>query len=120
MKTLLRLSLIVSTLLTFASSSFAAALDTPDRAMALQDRLEKSLFAIHGVNGVGIGGCDPKTGKESVNKSFVHCLDIMTETKDAYNYLLKKYPVGTKVDGVFISIQHIGVIRPQPRATAGN
>lgn len=124
MKNALRLSL-ASVLLTFACMSFAAAIDTPDRAIAVQERIQNSIFAIKGVNGLGIGGCDVRTGKEALSanlghKPFVHCLVINTETKDAYNYLIKRYPVGSKIDGVFVAVRHIGVIRPQPRATAGN
>ncbi|MDZ4662278.1 MAG: hypothetical protein SGJ18_11740 [Pseudomonadota bacterium] len=96
------------------------ALDSPKRAIKVKDRLQKSVFQIEGVNGIGVTGCDPATGKASLDKDFVHCVSISTENEEAYDYVLGLYPTRTKVGGVFIVVENVGVITSEPRLGGGN
>lgn len=122
MSILSKVSMSLIGLCTVANLAFAAALDTPDRAMAVQARLEKVVLGIKDVNGIGIAGCDPRTGKENSASggNFVHCVLINTATRAAYQRVSQMYPTGTRVNGVFVAVEYIGVIDPQPRSSAGN
>lgn len=122
MNILSKVSMTLIGLTTIANLALAGALDTPDRARAVKDRLAKVVFTIKDVNGIGVSGCDPRTGKLNVTsgKDFVHCVEINTATRAAYQRVSQMYPTGTKVNGVFVAVQYIGVISTQPRAAAGN
>ncbi len=97
------------------------ALDTPDKAIKLQEKLTPIVFAIDGVNGIGITSCHPKTGaRDFATQEYVHCININTETDEAFNKVIKRYPPGKKVEDVFIAVEKIGKISIQPRATGGN
>ncbi len=99
----------------------AKALDRPTRALRVQDQIAEEILDIKGVNGIGIGGCNPETGEQDIlGGDFVHCVVISGETKRAVKALLKLYPQGTQLDGVFIAVKYLGVLRPEPRMSAGN
>ena len=108
-------SKILLALLAVSSMAFAKALDTPARAEKVQDYLQKSVLKIQGVNGIGIGGCNPRTGAEDLDHNFVHCIVIYTETVQAEKKMLGLYPTGTAIRGVFVTIKRIGKVVPQPR-----
>lgn len=111
------MKIIVSFLLacTFGSSlAFASSIDEA------KEELTPIVFAMDGVNGIGITGCDPETGENSFDPGFVHCIRVYTETKAAKEALLKLYPVGSTYKGYFVTVKYIGVIEPQPRMSAGN
>lgn len=109
--------LIAITLL--GSSVFAGAINSINKARYAQDRLGY-LMDYPGVNGLGIGGCDPKTGVESRNYDrYVYCVVVNTETKAAAKKILQTFPVGTKVNGIYVAVRVIGVITIQPRISIG-
>lgn len=114
-------TLLVALGLSLPVFSFAAgrALDTAERAILVKDSIQEPLFEINGVNGIGVGACDPDTGEESMRRNFVHCVVIRTSTKAAEKKILKMYPQGTRVRGVFIAVKFIGKIVPQPRMSVG-
>ncbi len=107
-------------MLGFVSSTFARPLDTSDKAKRVLSLLAPKLSKIEGVNGYGVTGCNAKTGAPSLKGDFVHCISILTETKDAYEELIETYPVGTKIKGVYITVEQVGVISPEPNASGGN
>ncbi|MCX6125840.1 MAG: hypothetical protein NTV34_13990 [Proteobacteria bacterium] len=103
-----------------SSVSLAEALDTPSKATKVKTTLAPALSAMEGVNGYGISGCDPTSGQKDVRGDFVHCINIMTSTRESEGALLTLFPVGKKIQGVFISVDYIGDIVIQPRASGGN
>ncbi len=54
------------------------------------------------------------------DEDYVNCVVISVETRAAFKRLRARYPVGTEVDGIFIAIDLIGEIKPQPRMSGGN
>lgn len=116
MKNLIFLATIFMTLV-----ARAAALDTPDRAKAVKNKLSPVIFQIKGVNGIGVGGCNPQTGAESNGAGdFVHCVAIYAETQAAFRKLNALYPQGTQIGGVYVIIRFMGPVEIQPRMTTGN
>ncbi len=114
---------IIALLITVVGvSAFAAkALDKPTKAKRAKKSLEAIVFQIEGVNGIGVTGCDPKTGKKSdFSADFVHCVEVMTETDAAKEQVLAIYPEGTKIKGAFVIVNKVGEIVPHPRASGGN
>lgn len=99
--------------------SFARPLDTIEKAKQVMDQLLETVSRIHGVNSIGITGCDPRTGEPNIFTDYIHCVQITTETVAAENYLLRMFPPGKKINGVYISVKYIGVIAPQPRMGVG-
>lgn len=115
-----QLSLTLALITLISQISFAGALDTPHRAIRVKNSLATSVLNMNGVNGIGVTGCDPETGKKNIDGDFVHCVVIMTETKEAARALKKLYPDGSKVKGVFVTVSFVGPIEPQPGVTIGN
>lgn len=111
----LSLIILILSLQVFASN----ALNKPDSAIRVKEQIQEMILGIKGVNGIGITGCNPKTGVKDISAKFVHCVSISTETKVAFAKLRRTYPLGTQIKGVFIWIEYIGRITPQPRMTAG-
>jgi len=107
-------------LMAVTSIAHARPLDTPDRALALQKKLTPKVLTIEGVNGIGIIGCNPRTGETEVADDFVHCVVIYTITEDTALKVKKLFPTGQKVKGVFVVTEVIGEIEPRPRITGGN
>lgn len=103
-----------------SASAFAGPLDGPQAAERLQAKIEPSVMSMTGVAGIGITGCNPNTGLPDVEGDFVHCVQIFAETQNAANSLIKTYPAGVKVDGVFVTIDLSGQIVIYPRMTGGN
>lgn len=112
------MTLIAISLMPFMAQ--AEALDTPNKAMKVQDQMSDFVFAMAGVNGFGITGCDPETGVANLDRDFVHCLVINTETATAFKAVSTVYPVGTQIKGVYVVVKKIGTISAQPRMGAGN
>lgn len=105
------------------SSQFALAeaLDTPQKANSVKNKLENTVLNISGVNGIGITGCDPKTGKKSdLSGDFVHCVVIFTENEEAYRFVQNLYPEPTRIQNVFVVVELTGEVVPEPRLTVGN
>ena len=94
--------------------------DDPEKATQVKEQLEPLVMLMEGVNGIGVTGCDPVTGTPLVTGDFVHCVKILTETEEAYKTLLDLYPVGSTVDDIFITVENVGPIGPQPNASGGN
>ena len=97
----------------------ARAIDTIHKARKVKSQIEKSVLEIPGVNGIGITGCDPRTGVQNIDRDFVYCVGITTETKAAQRAVERMYPKGMKFRGVFVTVRHIGKIVAQPRLSAG-
>ena len=111
-------SILLCLLLSFLSTHSLA---EESAAKALHEKVTETLLSMQGVNGVGIGGCDPETGEETdFSKDYIECLAIYTETEEAAQALLTLFPQGQKVDGVFVIVEFIGEIRAQPRMSGGN
>ena len=119
-----KLSFLLLTALTLlglaAGSAQARAIDTDVRALQVRDNVEETVMAMKGVNGTGVTGCDPRTGKAELRRDFVHCLSITTESKATAQALRVLFPVGAKIDGVFVNIENIGHLETQPRMSAGS
>ena len=111
------------TLITILSSltAFAGALDRPTRAKALKENMAPIVLRMTGVNGIGVSGCEPATGALSEGSGdFVHCVAIYAETEAAQDALEALYPVGTKINGVYVATLLLGEIIIQPRISLGN
>lgn len=108
--------------LLFLSSSYteAKALDGSRRATTLMRRMSAMTSAMAGVNGIGVTGCDPRTGEANIGNDFVHCVRISTETEEAFEALRKLFPVGSKINETFITIRYVGPIEEEPRMSVGN
>jgi hypothetical protein len=115
-KYLLVLSLI------FASLTVnAQALDTPDQARKVKNNISDQVFGLPRVHGLGITGCDPRTGERlSTDRRFVHCVQINTDSQETLDYLQELFPPGRKVQGVFVIIQLSERPSIQPRSGFGN
>ncbi|MGE3684223.1 MAG: hypothetical protein AB7G93_21080 [Bdellovibrionales bacterium] len=102
-------------------AAFSDPLDGPERAIALQNKIERSVMQIEGINGLGITGCDPETGVISdLEKEFVHCVIIYAETDGGAEQAVAKFPPGEKVDGVFVVVEWIGEIGPRLHNSGGH
>jgi hypothetical protein len=98
----------------------AQAATTLDDARDAKESISEFTLSMEGVNGIGIGSCDSKTGKRSRAGNHVYCVVISTASTKSFNALKALLPTGTRYMGVYISIENIGPIRPQPRASAGS
>lgn len=105
--------------LLFTSIGFTRPLNSEDQALKVRDLIQPAVLQIEGVNGIGITGCNPKTGKQDVMNDFVHCVVVYAETDEGFEQVSKLYPQGTKIKGVWIVIDQIGTIVPQPRMSVG-
>ncbi len=110
MKLAQKLAIALFTTLTATTTVFAKAIDTADHAIEVKEKLQNLVFNIEGVNGIGVSGCNPRTGARDVSGPFVHCVSISTETRDSYNTVIQLFPLGKKIDGVFITVQYVGRI----------
>jgi len=110
---------IALAVLALSMTTWARALDKIGNAQKVKTYLEKTIFEIKGVNGIGIGGCNPRTGQQDVDHNFVYCVVVYAETKQALKTLKGLYPMGTQIRGVFIAIEYMGKIVPEPRMSAG-
>ncbi len=90
-----------------------------DQATIVKDKIEAEVFAIAGVNSIGLTGCDSITGEINYVSGDVYCILMTTEDQKSANQLGLKFPSGYSVDGVFTWIQVIGKIVPEPRMTGG-
>ncbi len=106
-------------ILALAMTTSAAALNAEDRARKVKDYLQKTVFEIKGVNGIGISGCNSRTGELQIDDNSVPCVMIYAESAQTQRKLIGLYPPGTQIRGVFIAIKFVGKIRPQPRMSVG-
>ena len=101
--------------------AWSAALDSHQRATVVRDKLTPFVLSTPGLNGIGVTGCDPETGMATdFSEDFVHCVLIYAETEEAAQIALSRFPVGANVDGVFVVVEVVGEIVPQPRMSGGN
>lgn len=116
------LKLITLSLLLSASANALTgrALDDEERAVQVKDRLQKQVFKIKGVHGIGVTGCNPRTGKHDLENDFVHCVYISVHTDQAYRFLGRQFPRKAQIDGVFITVEKGSEPSPQPRMGGGN
>ena len=123
MRKLVTLALVSATCTLINTTTFASVSGTQQGAIALQKTLSPALSTMEGVNGSGIGACDPVTGQIAdlgEHADFVHCLRVNTTTEAATEALQTLYPIGKKINGVFVSVENVGDIHAFPRATSGN
>lgn len=108
--------------MTLSLGATAGYLNSIEDVRQVQDKYTQELFAIDGVNGVGITACDAETGLPDLD-SFekVYCLMVYTENQAGLDNLEAKYgPAPTELDGVVVNYKKIGQIVPQPGVTIGN
>jgi len=120
------IKLLLAVLLT-ASTCFADGLNmstsgpTLMEVTSISDNLTPSIFGIKGINGIGPGLCEVKTGK-SFGKlfaenapvdllTFENCLQVLTETKEAQEKLLNLIPAGSKVNGIYVDFEFVGILK---------
>jgi hypothetical protein len=115
MKTLASLLLILSIA---SPASAGSPKNSMEDVKTFKESIEESLFRISGVNGVGIGGCDPATGKATnFRGDYVFCVTVFTETQEAAEHVNRVYPEGRLVNGIYVRAEAIGRIEAQPRVT---
>lgn len=123
MKDFIRIAttLFASTLVFSTMSRAQGALDTPQRATLVKNYMEKAVLSLDGVNGIGITGCNSRTGERfQSGQPFVHCVSISTDSPEGYALVSHLYPRGININGVYITVEQIGKIVPQPRVTGSN
>jgi hypothetical protein len=118
---------LLVTLLLLPAVSFGGNLkmvvDGPSTAdvNSVRNKADDLLGALKGVNGSGITACETKTGlpftqlsqAEIAASEFENCLSLSTTTRRAKSALDALLPIGTRVAGVYVTTQHVGIIRPQ-------
>jgi hypothetical protein len=100
-----------------SSVGFSKPLDTPVKAQSVRDQIAPAVFKLGG--SPGVVGCDPQTGEAGVAGDFVYCVGIRAQTIEALELFSQLYPVGTQINGVFITVKYLGRIEAQPRLSAG-
>lgn len=110
----------LAAMILLSQTTLAKALDTPDEARKVKKQIASAVMQLEGVNGIGLTGCNPTTGQKDISGDFVYCVNIMTETQEAYEFLNAIYPSVTKVNGVIISVDYVGKIEMAPRMSGGN
>lgn len=97
-------------------TSFA---DTVENAKAAKKHLSKLLKDSKAIS-IGIGACDPYTGKITNNfQDFVYCVIAGSSNKEKMKELLVIFPLGTRIHGSYVVIRKTGTIRHQPRIGGG-
>ncbi len=112
--------IIILTVLLSGNILFAKALDTSAKAKATKASISSTVLSMVGVNGLGITGCNPKTGEFDITNNFVHCVVVYTETEEAYHALKVLLPTKTKIKDVYVEVEYLGEIVPQPTVGLGN
>lgn len=110
-------NLILALALVASSTAFA---DSSTKASKVKDQYQNVLTSMVGMNGVGISGCDKKSGELSLEKGFVHCIVVNFSDNVAFDNATATFNAPFKVDGVWVSFRVVGVIRPKPGVTIHN
>ncbi len=98
--------IILSILLMFVGLTFAndSVQSTQEQALKIANKFQ-ILFTSPKVNGVGVTLCNKMGGKQSdFNKRSVICVLITVDDEDSANSFEQLYPLGTKVEGFFITV----------------
>ncbi len=84
-------------------------------AAHIQAELMPSLMYMVGVNGVGLGACNPNTGEAVTDKSapFIYCIIVTTDSEETAQALRVLLPTGYQVRGVYIHVETIGAVLAQ-------
>src|SRR5689334_11202892 len=95
---------LVITLLFLASAALASPLNSLEQARSAKQIIKRQLAEYDGVNGIGIGFCDPQTGYKAPPQAqeVEYCVQVDATTKVAFNELCELYPLGSRVKGVFV------------------
>jgi hypothetical protein len=114
---------IVASILSLSQTVSAQATTSP--AERLKNQMEPNVMAMIGVEGIGVGGCNPSSGDLATIDDlglgrFLECVVIYTDGHRSIVALRRLYPVGTRINGVFVATQVTGRVGPYPRMTGGN
>jgi len=102
----------------FADGLNTAPQPSIEKVRLVKARMGKWLFTVPGVNGLGITACDTKSGKpftafpqsQLPSMVFENCLGVLTETREAADMLLERFPVGSRYHRVYVVIEFVGPI----------
>lgn len=112
--------LLMLFLITFPVLSMAEFLNSIDEALSAQEKI-LHLAGTYGVNSIGIGSCTLKGIEAKSGQDSVYCLVVLINDLNSAKALLMKYPLGTKIDDVFVFLKGTnGIVVPYPRMTGGN
>lgn len=115
------MKLLIAAIIAFTSLP-AFAVNKPDQKQV--ERFNKRIMpvysAMEGVNGFGIASCVSETGapvdynSEDPDPSALEpCSLVYTQTREAEAALLALLPANTRISGVLIAVNYIGIVRPQ-------
>lgn len=101
---------------------FAASAKEPrfyEEAKQVQQAIMHEVIKVKGVNSVGLTACDSRTGQIDRKHGEVYCVVIGVETRRDKEVMERTIYPGSQIDGIYIVVEHVGKIRPQPRMSGG-
>jgi hypothetical protein len=114
-------SVIVMVLAVASVTAYADERTNQLRVSKTKDIVTKVASTMEGVNGIGITACkEDGTGGQPGDEDLLPCIVLFTETLTAANSLVSLWPIGSKINDVFLVVSYAGEIVIQPRASGGN
>ena len=112
---------LIALMLIAPFAAISSPLNSMGQAQVTQEHL-LYLMGDTGVTSIGIGGCNPRTGLEGKNPSggFVFCVIVLADGPTSTKRILKTFPTGTQVEGIFVHVKAGSKVDPQPRMSGGS